>query len=167
MPVLDRPVTSGWTLAAGGTLALLALAASPPLLGGDVGAALHHAFSAVCHQIPGRSPHLGGGPIALCHRCIGILGGLALGLLLAPLAGSGRLAAVACAAQARWLLAAAVPAGLDWAVGVAGLWTNTPASRFATGAAFGAMAGLILAANLLTSRRPPRHPSTPTLSSHA
>lgn len=149
--------TTGWGVALGaaGTLAILAVL--PPVLGGEPGAFLHHAFAAVCHQIPERSPHLAGGPIALCHRCSGILAGLLAGLALAPLVGASRLAEVRRGPQGRWLLAALVPTAVDWGLGALGVWVNTPLSRTLTGALFGAAAGLILAANLLAARRPLAH----------
>ena len=146
------PPTLGWTIAFGAVAALVVMAALPPVVGGDVGAVLQHAFSAVCHQIPERSPHLAGGPVALCHRCSGILVGLGAGLALAPAAGSVRLAAVTRGAEPLWLLVAAVPTALDWSLGALGVWANTPASRALTGAAFGLAAGIVLAANLLTPR---------------
>ena len=156
MPPRASRLSAGWAVAAATALGLVALAASPPFVGAEAGAVVRHAFSAVCHQLPGRSPHVGGVALALCHRCGGVVVGLALGLALAPALGAGRLAGLARSAQGRWLAAAAVPAGLDWAVGALGLWANTPASRALTGAVFGLVAGAVLAANLLTasSRRP-------------
>lgn len=160
---MARPgsLSPGWTVALGAALTLAVLAALPPVLGGDAGAVVRAAFAAVCHQIPDRSPHLGGEPLALCHRCWGVLLGLVAGLALAPALGARRLADVAGRAQARWLVAAALPTALDWALGAAGLWANTPASRGLTGALFGLVAGAILAANLLAVRRHPS--SSPTL----
>ena len=146
-----RSVSAGWTLATAAALALLGLAALPPFLGAEAGAVVRHAFSVVCHQLPERSPHAGGVSWALCHRCTGVLGGLALGLALAPLAGRRRLAGVARAAQGRLLAAAVLPTAADWLVGALGVWANTPLSRGLTGALFGLVAGLVLASNLLTS----------------
>ena len=148
-----RPrLTIGWAVALGAGLALAVLAAVPAVVGGEVGAVVRAGFSAVCHQIPERSPHLAGGPAALCHRCSGILGGLVLGLALTPALAAGLRQRVARGAQAGWLVAAALPTALDWALGATGVWANTPASRALTGAVFGLVAGLILASNLLTAR---------------
>lgn len=148
------PISTGWSLALGATVALAVLAALPPIVGGQPGAFIHHAFSAVCHQIPERSPHLMGDPAALCHRCSGILLGLIGGLALSPFIGRGGLRRVARSSQVGWLLLAGVPTSIDWAVGALGWWANTPASRTLTGALFGLVAGGILAANLLTPRSP-------------
>ena len=61
--------------------------------------------------------------------------------------------------QLLWLALSAVPTGLDWLLGATGAWANTPASRLGTGAVVGAVAGAILAANLLA---PPRRTLSPT-----
>ena len=153
----DLRVSTGWAVALAGAAALAALAASPPLLGGHAGAWVHHAFSAVCHQVPERSPHLAGGAIALCHRCSGILAGLVLGVGLAPLLGGRLLTRVHRSAQGRWLLAALAPTAVDWALGATGVWANVPASRVSTGLVFGLAAGVVLGANLLHARAP-SHP---------
>ena len=150
--VRPAPLTPGWSVALGAVGLLAVLAALPPVIGGEAGAVLRHAFSAVCHQLPERSPHLAGGPVALCHRCSGIGLGLGAGLALAPLLGPARLVRAARSVQPAWLLAAAVPTALDWALGALGVWANTPASRGLTGAVFGLVGGVVLAANLLTAR---------------
>lgn len=148
-----RSLTVGWTVALGAVATLAVLAALPPVVGGDVGAALHHAFAAVCHQIPERSPHLAGGPIALCHRCSGVLAGLLAGLALAPALGAAWRSEIQARPQGRWLVAALVPTAVDWGVGALGVWANTPWSRTSTGALFGVAAGVLLGANLLAARR--------------
>ena len=139
------------------------LAVLPPVVGGDVGAVLHRAFAAVCHQMPERSAHLAGGPIALCHRCSGVLSGLILGIAVAPSLSGSLLVRINRSVQPGWLVAAVVPTALDWALGVAGVWANTPLSRSLTGSLFGLTAGLILAANLLVVS--PRSTPTPSLAS--
>ncbi len=75
---------SGWT---GGGLAL----AMAPLLGGLVYAAwfprsagagtLRALLSMFCHQEPSRCFWVAGAPMCLCHRCVGIYAGIALGAL--------------------------------------------------------------------------------------
>lgn len=147
----------GWTLAVAVGFGLVGLAASPAFLGAEAGAAVRHAFSAVCHQIPDRTPHVSGEALALCHRCSGMVVGLALGILGAPGLGPGRLGAIARSPQAGWLGVAVAPTAIDWALGATGVVVNTPASRLLTGAVFGLAAGLILGANLLgaSNRRAP------------
>lgn len=64
-------------------LAPLSCAASgePSVVGGMVYRALH----LVCHQIPERSLHLLGWPLAVCVRCSAIYFGFLAGVLLYPL----------------------------------------------------------------------------------
>ena len=162
---MARPaaLSPGWTVALGAALGLAVLAALPSALGGEAGAAVRGGFALVCHQIPERSPHLAGGPAALCHRCWGVLLGLVAGLLLAPGAGPAALRRLSQSPRQGLALALALgPAAVDWSLGALGLWANTPASRTLTGAAFGAAAGAILAANLLAGGRrvPSPLPST-------
>jgi hypothetical protein len=135
------------------------------------------AFSALCHQLPSRSPVIDGVPLAVCDRCLGIYGGFALGLVAAALV---RVAAPLFASPAkkrddvtktyRWLfdrtkfvlIGMLVPLAIDW-VGPVMLeaaptlgWTNTPVSRAVTGGLLG-MAGAVLlvisiARNMIRSR---------------
>lgn len=132
----------GWSLAFGLTLLVLVLVMLPPFLGEGPRYLLMRFFSALCHQIPERSPHLHGVSLAVCHRCLGIYGGLPL-------------AALAFLAVARWddrisraarflIPASLIPPGADWLGGALGLWTNTPATRVLTGAVFGLVAGYFL-----------------------
>ncbi|WP_412067610.1 DUF2085 domain-containing protein [Rubrivirga sp. IMCC43871] len=146
------PLRTGWVVALGVSTGLAVVAVAAPVVGGEAGAVMHAAFASVCHQLADRSPHLAGGPVALCHRCSGILGGLVLGLAAAPLLGRHLLASLTTKAQGWWLLLAVLPTALDWALGASGVWANTPTSRLLTGALFGLVAGVVLAANLLTSR---------------
>ena len=152
------PLTLGWTVALLGTAALAALAVVPAVVGGEVGAFVHRAFAGVCHQIPDRSPHLFGEAVALCHRCSGMLLGLVGGIAATPLL-AGAASRTSTVRQGRLLALAALPTALDWLLGAAGLWANTPASRTLTGALFGAVAGAVLASNVLTGPRPAPSPS--------
>ena len=45
---------------------------------------LYTVFSSVCHQIPSRSFHILGFPLAVCARCFGIYFGFFLGTLVFP-----------------------------------------------------------------------------------
>lgn len=143
----------GWLLATATAVGLAVLTAAPPVLGAEAGAVVRHAFAVVCHQLPERTLHFDGAPLALCHRCMGMLLGLALGLLATPALGANRCGTLARSAQAPWLVGAAVPTALDWLAGAAGVWANTPSSRTLTGLLFGLVAGGILAANLLSAPR--------------
>lgn len=110
-------------------LVWMALVAWPPLATafGWPAAELPRWFlQPICHQLPTRTPHLFGEPLAACHRCMGLYVGFTLGIAAWP-----RLPALAhkLAANPRWVAAFLVPLGIDWA-----LLANTAASRFTTGA---------------------------------
>ena len=156
------PLPLSWFAALGAVLAVGGLAASPSVLSAGAGSAVRDAFSMLCHQIPSRSPHVHGAQWALCFRCVGIVGGLALGLASALLARDAIEALLARWGAGRTLVALALPAAIDWGLGVSGLWLNTPLSRVATGAVLGLGAGWLLADALLSSPSPSSHltPST-------
>ena len=129
-----------------GTLAILLLvvgvASAPPWLPSAWREAVMGAFAPFCHQMPARSPHLQGVALAVCHRCYGVYWGLPLAVLLAPF----------LAPWAGWfhrnaryvLLGALLPAGMDWLMGLSGVWSNVPLSRLLTGGLFGLAAGYYL-----------------------
>ena len=155
------PPTAGWLAFTPLVAGVVALAFVPPFVDGMARAGLMHGFSFVCHQIPERSPAMGGVPIALCHRCTGILGGLAVGLAAAPLlmsaasaAGRRLLGGVPGRHRAAvGLLLALIPTTVDWALGATGIWANTPLSRVLTGAIFGIVAGLLIGRAFLAPSR--------------
>lgn len=151
----------GWALAMSMGVVLVGMATLPPFVEPAAREALMQAFAPVCHQLPARSPEVGGVPLAVCHRCYGIYWGLPLAalafLLLARWDGvMGR--------RAPWLLAlAAVPAGVDWLLGVLQVWENTPLSRVTTGLVFGLVAGVYLArafSQLFTGSAATRSPAS-------
>lgn len=133
-----------------GTMGLLVLITLPPFVAPSWRAVLMDGFSAVCHQLPGRSPHVQGTALAVCHRCFGIYSGLALGVLLMPLLPSWARTIHAYARYA--LIGALTPLAADWLVDAAGLWANTPVSRMLTGSLVGLAAGMLVAYGL--ARRP-------------
>lgn len=131
-----------WAIALGGAAAVVLAAMAPPFVGEGLRALVGQAFGGICHQLPARSPHVGGVPLALCDRCLGIYGGVVLGVVgfaLRPRWGEGvhgRAGPV--------LVAALVPLAIDWAGPVLGAWPNAPLSRAITGAFFGVAAGLLV-----------------------
>jgi uncharacterized membrane protein len=62
----------------GATVWCLAILAAPLFQWGPV----YVFFSMICHQLPGRSWHLDGEPLALCIRCTSISFGFLAGLLV-------------------------------------------------------------------------------------
>ena len=105
----------------------LALVFAPPLAsvaGWPYADLLRWLLHPVCHQIPERSLHLFGEPLAACARCTGLYVGFALGVAVWPhLPGP----AAMLAARPRWVAVFMVPLVVDVFV------PNTAASRFATG----------------------------------
>ncbi len=144
---------AGWALALAATLALLVAAVLPPFVGPALDGALHAGFSLVCHQLPERSFAVGGVSFAVCHRCTGIFAGLVLGALALP-ALRGRVDL--STGERWWVLAAVLPAALDWGGDVLGLWTNTAGTRVATGLWFGVVAGVLFARALAVRPARPR-----------
>lgn len=143
-PRTQRRLWWGLLLALGG---VTAVAFVPPLLAPEWRAVVMHVFAPACHQLPGRSPMMGGVPIALCDRCAGIYLGGVLGVLAA---GWGRVPGRYLPVSPRYLLLASlVPLGLDWMGPILGLWPNGPWSRAATGLVFGVVAACVTADRLL------------------
>jgi uncharacterized membrane protein len=132
------------------TSAWLSLILGAPLLrarGHEALALLaYRVFAALCHQIPERSFYLAGQPLAVCARCFGIYAGFALGVVCYPLVRSLRRTDTPAR---RWLLFAALPTGVDFALGFTGLWANTHTSRALTGALLGAVAALYVVPGLV------------------
>ena len=105
---------------------LAAVAAAAPLAaaGWPYAELLRWPFSLACHQLPERSFHWLGSPLAVCQRCTGLYLGFALGLAAWPhLPASVRRVAT----RPAWLATCLALLALDWAL------PNSSASRFATG----------------------------------
>lgn len=112
------------------------------------------AFAPVCHQLPERTLHIDGVPMAVCSRCLGMYAGMFAGTISFAWARRwdvtlGRWAGILL------LVALGVP-GVDWLGGVLELWGSSHGTRIVTGATFGVIAGYFLArgaAGLSRSRR--------------
>jgi len=139
-----------WAAVSAGALFILAVMFAAPLLaaGGYVfsARAAYAFFGAVCHQMPERSFHLLGHPLAACARCAGLYAGFAAGVLLYPLA---RPLGARHVPARGWLFAAAAPTALDFSLGLLGVWENTHLSRSLTGALLGAVAALYVVPGLV------------------
>ncbi|HEU4597952.1 MAG TPA: DUF2085 domain-containing protein [Pyrinomonadaceae bacterium] len=90
---------------------------------------IYQSLRVACHQQAERSFHFEGFPLAVCARCFGLYAGAAAGLVAYPLLRS--LDRTDAPGRA-WLLAAALPTSVDFALGVLGVWENTHLSRFLT-----------------------------------
>lgn len=101
----------------------------------------HQAFMHLCHQIPERSFWIGGQPMAVCSRCLGIYAGFALGWMLLP---SISLLKTDRSWPYKKVLIAAVLINIADIVGnVAGFWENTLTSRVILGGVLGASAAIL------------------------
>lgn len=130
-----------------GTSGLLLLALLPPFLPVEGQGVVRRCFAPVCHQLPSRSPHIGGVPIAICDRCSGIYLGLVIGVALT---GWGRSLWAMLGSHDRYLLLGSlVPLGVDWIGPILSLWENGPVSRVLTGLLFGIVAASYVADRLL------------------
>jgi uncharacterized membrane protein len=111
---------------------------------------IYEAFRPLCHQISERSFYLDGHPFAVCARCFGLYAGFAAGVMLYPLILSLRRSETP---ERVWLFLAAVPIGIDFALGFFGIWHNTHLSRLLTGGLFGAVAAFYIVPGLLELSR--------------
>lgn len=134
----DLPVVA---ISAAAVVLLMALLT--PIVPAGVSEMLMSAYAFVCHQMPARSPVIDGTQVAVCYRCLGIYSGLIVGAFVYPPILS-HMQLLMRRAGPIILASLAVP-GIDWLGDVAGLWTNTPASRIITGAVFGITAGVYFA----------------------
>lgn len=95
---------------------------------------LYTFFSYICHQIPERSFHILGHQFGVCSRCFGVYFGLLVGFLIYPL--WRRIDDIEPPTRF-WLFLSLMPIGIDWSLGVFGIWENTHLSRFITGLILG------------------------------
>src|SRR2546429_4828759 len=82
---------------------------------------IYQAFSFLCHQIPERSFHVAGYQFAVCSRCTGIYTGFAMAALSYPLITSLEHTRTP---SRLWLILAAVPLAIDFALGYFNIWHN-------------------------------------------
>ncbi|ARA91853.1 MAG: DUF2085 domain-containing protein [Bacteroidetes bacterium] len=140
------------TLAA--TLLLVGVIVAPPFLPPEIRRWVMAGFRVVCHQLPSRSFHIDGVPLAVCHRCLGIYAAMPVAVLAFAWFGAGR---PVLDRYAPYVLAASLlPLSIDWLGDVLGWWTNTPASRTITGGLFGLAAGYYLMQAVARAARPSR-----------
>jgi uncharacterized membrane protein len=120
------------------SLWLGAIGAAPYLRSRASGVAplIYSCFSTVCHQIPSRSFHLFGFPLAVCARCLGIYAGFLGGLVLYPFQRGFSLVRLPKPAFF-WFVSA--PIVIDAVANRLGFWTGSNFLRFATGFIWGSI----------------------------
>jgi len=140
-----RAARAAWGVVVAGAALLVALIVGAPLLraSGAEGAAraIYLGFSAACHQMSARSFHVEGFQLAVCARCFGIYVGGLLGAAAYPLV---RPVSIRETPDRKWLLLAAVPTTVDFALGFFGVWENTHMSRFLTALLLGVVAAFYI-----------------------
>lgn len=103
-----------------------------PLLPGTARFILSKALEMVCHQKPERCLTIGGAPMLVCARCLGIYCGALMGILLAPI----------IAVRSKAILLMFAPVMIDGSIN---LFHTTPAGlRLVTGLVAGFAAALIV-----------------------
>jgi uncharacterized membrane protein len=127
-----------WCVATAAALVFLLLIFAAPIAAatghGFIALTIYRGFKPLCHQIAERSFQLDNFPLAVCARCLGLYVGFAGGALLYPFVRSLRSAET----PARlWLILAALPTGVDFALGFFGIWANTHLSRLVTATLLG------------------------------
>jgi uncharacterized membrane protein len=146
--VLSPQPTAGraYALTAALAAAVPLFAAATPLAPAGAREVLMALFDPLCHQLPERSFAIAGAQFALCHRCFGVVVGLAAGAIVAPL--FLQVIRPADGRGLRTMAIAAMPMLADWALDYFGVWINTTASRSLSGAVFGLAAGAVIAASV-------------------
>lgn len=123
-----------------GALSVLALIFAAPLAaasGHEFAAfVIYRGFKPLCHQLAARSFHLHEHPLAVCARCLGLYVGFASGAIVYPFVRS--LNETQTPARV-WLILAALPTALDFALGFTGVRANTHLSRFLTATLLGSI----------------------------
>ena len=107
-------------------------------------------FSYICHQKPERSLHFDGHQLAVCSRCFGVYFGLLAGLAVYPL--WRRIEEIEPLARF-WLFLSLIPIGIDWSLGIFGIWENTHLSRFITGLILGVACATFIIPALVEIKR--------------
>jgi len=148
--VSSRIAVYVWAGTAVIALALVAFIVGAPIAAAyghpAIAAATYKTFSYVCHQIPERSFHLADHKFAVCSRCTGLYTGFALTILVYPL---GRSLNRTDTPSRIWLILAALPLAIDFALGYFNIWHNTHLSRFSTGALLSSVAVFFIMPGLI------------------
>ncbi len=92
---------------------------------------IYLSFSSVCHQIPERSYHLAGNPLAVCGRCLGVYAGFFTGILVYPL--MPRKTVKWAEKRGYLIILTSIPLLIDAAGGILGLWISPLPIRSITG----------------------------------
>ncbi|WP_372638175.1 DUF2085 domain-containing protein [Fodinibius sp.] len=103
----------------------------------------HQALAHLCHQAADRSFWIGGQPMAVCSRCLGVYSGFAFGWMLLPLAGFWKAYFYRSWLLKKILFATAVINLIDIIGNFAAFWENTLTSRLVLGGLLGIAAAVL------------------------
>ncbi len=138
--VTDRRPLIMWSFVVIGALIFVGLVVAAPLAQANglqwLSFTVNETFSHFCHQSPERSFYIAGYPLAVCARCTGLYVGFAAAVAFYPAMTSLKRTH---APERKWLLIAATPLAIDFALGFFGVWENSHFSRFLTGALLSAV----------------------------
>lgn len=112
----------------------------------QISAPIYKFFSYLCHQQSERSFHIHEHQFAVCARCFGVYFGLFFGFIIYPLI---RKVEEIEPLPRFWLFLALIPIGVDWTLGILGIWENTHWSRFATGMILGIACAVFIVPSLV------------------
>lgn len=112
----------------------------------QISSPIYKFFSYLCHQQSERSFHIHEHQFAVCARCFGVYFGLFFGFLIYPLL---RKIEDIEPLPRFWLFLALIPIGIDWTLGMFGIWENTHWSRFATGMILGFACAVFIVPSLV------------------
>lgn len=112
----------------------------------QISAPLYKFFSYLCHQQSERSFHIHEHQFAVCARCFGVYFGLFFGFVIYPLI---RKVEEIEPLPRFWLFLALIPIGIDWTLGILGVWENTHWSRFITGMILGVACAVFIVPSLV------------------
>lgn len=122
---------------AGASVLLFVLALGPGLYS-DTSAQIfswqYQGFDLLCHQIPERSFHLSGLPMAVCSRCIGIYGAFMAGWFAMPILS---ILDISHKSKIGWLIGLIILNLADVFGNFVNLWSNTLNTRLVLGVMLG------------------------------
>ncbi|MDQ5835666.1 MAG: DUF2085 domain-containing protein [Acidobacteriota bacterium] len=145
-----RAACWAWVAVLAGAAALLGMIVGAPLARARgsllLSQVFYEFFRPACHQMPERSFYVAGYPLAVCARCTGLYVGALAGVALYPLL--RRLTRTDTPPRV-WLILAAVPTTVDFALGFFRVWENTHWSRFSTALLLGAVSAFYIVPGLV------------------
>jgi uncharacterized membrane protein len=127
-----------WVVTSAVVLVWIGLILAAPLFEAS---SIYQFFSYICHQIPERSLHIDGHPMAVCSRCFGVYFGLLAGIVAYPLIRP--IDEIEPVARI-WLFLSLIPITVDWSLTIFGIWENTHVSRFVTGMILGVSCAIFI-----------------------